>query len=105
MSNRDLVRASGLSMATVIHLSRKMDWGDTRLRVMTRFAQACGVDLMAPGKTILYLRRRKLSHLKTGGIQQRRYLAELSKLKSSAGAAASQAAPPDPCSPNRPMSP
>ena len=59
ISHSELGLRCGLTKWDVIRLIKKDVWDDVPLRVIVRFSEACGVDLMRPGQIKYKLRRMK----------------------------------------------
>lgn len=57
MSLHEIAIASGLSYGAVLRLSVKKTWANVPPATIDRFARACGVDILKPGRTMKYLRR------------------------------------------------
>lgn len=55
---KELMRLSGIPRRTLIDLSYRTSWAGVKLDVISRFAYACGVNLLAPSPLAEYMRRR-----------------------------------------------
>lgn len=81
LSNRELAQKSGLSPATVHAISKLKSWETVSARVISKFTEACGINLFELGPVATYFRRRrKMVHLSNGSTQQKRYFAKLIRL-------------------------
>ncbi len=63
MSHLEIARGSGLAKATVAELSFKRTWAGVPVATVSRFSQACGVDLERPRRQIDFLKRRSKTYL------------------------------------------
>lgn len=77
LSHSDIAKASGIARSTVAKLSSLTSWKGVAIDVADRFAAACGVNLLTPGKYFFMLRKLKLAHLKCGNAPQRKMFAKL----------------------------
>lgn len=59
ISHEDLGKLCGMTKWDVMRLVKKDRWDDVQIGVAVRFAEACGVDLLNPGKIRYRLRRMK----------------------------------------------
>lgn len=80
MSHREIAKASGLSVDTVARLSLKMDWSGVKIDVAVKFSAGCNVNHMALERTMDYVRRRSMAHLKLAGKNQRKFHARIYRL-------------------------
>jgi len=81
MTNQEISKQSGLTIKRVGEISRLSSWGRVDVEQASRFALACGVDLVHQAKTRKYLLRRegaKMNHIKRS--PNKRYLLELLEL-------------------------
>lgn len=72
LSHLEIAERAGLPKSTVADLSFKTSWADVRLDVASRFAAACGVDVLRPASQLYFFRRRRKAYLLRGGGHQRR---------------------------------
>lgn len=77
MTNQDIADAAGLARSTVMKLQTLECWDRVPVATMFAFAAACGVDLWAPGKHILFWKRRKMAYLSSGTTAQKRMFVRL----------------------------
>lgn len=77
----DLAKRSGLSRSYIAVLSQRTTWVGIPVDVADKFAQACGVDFMAPWKVADYFRRAKQPFLRTAHPNQKRLFLKLMRLR------------------------
>lgn len=73
LSHREIAALSGLSVGTVGRLSTMNDWETVSVSVARRFSAACGVDHLRVGRHMDYLKRRKMTHIGRGSLNQTRF--------------------------------
>ena len=78
LTNRDIAERSGLSLRSVIRLSRKTSWAGTKIGVADRYLKACGIDPMCVAKHAGQCRRILCSR---NGFEGTRHLHRSRKLK------------------------
>lgn len=80
MTNAEIARKSGLSIANVDKLARARNWNHCTLKTVAAFAMGCGVDLLRPRRHLDYLRRRKKAQWQASKAHSK-YVARLLKGK------------------------
>jgi len=80
ITHAELARRSGLSKSKVMDLSFRTSWDGVSIDVLQRFALACGVNHMQTRRTLEYLRRRKMMHVRQAPPASRRFYARLFEL-------------------------
>lgn len=73
MSHREIARLADLSVATVGQLSQLDKWDTVSVSVAQRFSTACGVNHLRVGRHLDYLKRRKMTHIGRGSLNQRKF--------------------------------
>lgn len=58
-TNMEIADDSGLSLSTVLRISKMKDWGEVTVAAADAFSRGCGVDLMRPRRHLDWLKRRK----------------------------------------------
>lgn len=77
MTAEEISQKSGIAYARVVEISHMTTWENLPLRVIERFSQACGVNLLAPKEQFKFLRRCKRVYLNNATPQQRQMIARL----------------------------
>jgi hypothetical protein len=77
MTVSEICEKSGLSRPAVIRISRLASWRDLPLGISEHFSSACGVNLLAPGQQLKFLRRRKRKYWERANPEQRKMIARL----------------------------
>lgn len=77
LSTREIAKRSGIPVATVGKISKLKSWATVPIGVAEKFAKACGVNLSQPSKTIKWLRKAKMSHIRFSNPKQRKLFADL----------------------------
>lgn len=57
ITNKQIAKASGLSLAMISRISRKPSWKTIPVGIAQRFAEACGHDLLRPRRNLQYIAR------------------------------------------------
>ena len=76
-SHSDIAKQSGLSRSFVATLSKRRSWKGIPVNVIDSFSEACGVNLLAPKRTIEFLRYAQKNHLNGATASQRIFIASL----------------------------
>lgn len=63
LSHAEIARRAGMSKSTVSDLSRRLTWDKVPMRTALRFAEACGVNLLATWRVAQFMKSRKLVYL------------------------------------------
>lgn len=77
MSCQDIADKSGLSKSMVANLAQRDSWDGIPIDTVTKFAMACGVNHLKLERTLDFMRRKPMSHLKRGTRAQRRHFGKL----------------------------
>ena len=79
LSNQDIATASGLARSTVVKISNLDCWNGVRLDMIEAFTTACGVDLLAPKRSLYIIRKRAMDYTRNANHQQRKMYQRLLK--------------------------
>lgn len=77
MSSKDIAEKADLSRSYVASLSARRTWKGIPIDVVERFTTACGVDILNPTETILYMKEAKKHHLQKATPVQRKFFAKI----------------------------
>ena len=79
LSNQDISDASGLARSTVVKISKLDRWDNLPLKTIEAFTRACGVDLLAPKRSLYIIRKRAMDYTRNANHQQRKMYQRLLK--------------------------
>jgi hypothetical protein len=78
MTHMDVATKSGIPLSTVAEISVRTTWAKVPLEIVSRFADACGVDLlMSEALLKRKLKRNKMAHVMRSKGRQKQFLVRL----------------------------